>query len=423
MTRTLRSRWALLAGLLVLALVGVPSGPPDPSAVVAAVNRDGAMKRALALAHQLEPRTLDDQVRFCEVPAPPFHEAARADVVRQALAEAGLVNVRVDRVGNVLGDRPGDAPRPRLVVAAHLDTVFPDETPVAVRREGQTLIGPGIGDNCRGLAVLVATVRALQLAAVRTPGSITFVANVGEEGLGDLRGVKALFAETLRDTIDRFVAIDNAGMHIAIVGVGSHRYRFTFKGPGGHSYAQFGMPNPANALGRAVGKIAELQVQAAPRTTFNVGRIGGGTSINAVPEEVWMEIDLRSTDAVALQSLDDRVQAVVADAVAEENARWRQHGRVTVVADLVGDRPAGSIAPDRPIVRTAAEVARRLGEAVTFTEASSDANLPLSLGIPAITIGAGGRSVNPHSVHEAFELTDAWKGTQYAVLLAAALAR
>jgi acetylornithine deacetylase/succinyl-diaminopimelate desuccinylase-like protein len=308
-------------------------------------------------------------------------------------------------------------------VAAHLDTVFPAETNVTVRRQGVMLHGPGIGDNCRGLAVLTAIIKTLNQVTIPTPGTITFVANVGEEGLGDLRGMKALFGETLKDQVDRFVSIDNAGINVSIVGVGSHRYRITFKGPGGHSFAQFGLPNPANALGRAVARIAELKVPSDPRTTFNVGRIGGGTAVNAIPSEAWMEIDLRSSDPAQLAGLDRQVQQAIDAGVADENARWRHPGGITVVKTLVGDRPAGSIEVDAPIVQTALAVARAVGTEAVLSEASSDANLPMGLKIPAIAIGAGGRAFNSHSPDESFDTTDAWKGTQNAVLLTLALAQ
>jgi len=203
-------------------------------------------------------------------------EAARGEVLKQTFQQLGLQSVRVDRAGNVPGDRPGVAASPHVVLAAHLDTVFPQGTDVRVRREGAVLHAPGIGDDCRGLAVLVAVIRALKQATVRTPGSITFVADVGEEGLGDLRGMKQLFNETMKGQIDRFVSIDGTGLGITNVGVGSHRYRVTFKGPGGHSFGAFGLANPIDALGRAVAKIAEFQVPKLPKTTFNVGRIDAG---------------------------------------------------------------------------------------------------------------------------------------------------
>lgn len=416
-------RRALTACTLVVALAAARNGAGQDPVAVTALTRETAVRGALDTAKATENRTIADQIRFCEVPAPPFMEAARGDVLRKAFVEVGLLNVRTDKAGNVLGDRPGDRPAPRLVVAAHLDTVFPEGTAVAVKRQGNILRGPGIGDNCRGLAVLVAIARSMNQARISTPGPITFVANVGEEGLGDLRGVKALFNDTLKGQIDRFVSIDNAGTHISTVGVGSYRYRVTFSGPGGHSFGQFGVPNPANALGRAVAKIADLQVPRDPLTTFNVGRIGGGTSVNAIPTEAWMEIDLRSSDPAALTALDRRVATAIDQAASEENTRWGRAGVITVKKELVGDRPAGSIADDAPIVRTAQAAARAVGLIAPLSESSSDANLALSLKIPAITIGGGGRSVNSHVADEYFDASESWKGTQNAVLLTIALAR
>ena len=417
------AKWTIATILGLCVCVWVEAQSPPAVTVVTGLAADSRVRAALAGAESSESQTLEDQIRFCEVPAPPFKERACGEVLRSAFASLGLQDVRVDRAGNVLGDRPGDWATPRVVIAAHLDTVFPEGTPVKVTRRGSILSGPGIGDNCRGLAVLVAIARVMNQAGVRTPGTITFVANVGEEGLGDLRGVKALFGETLKGRIDRFVSIDNAGIHVSTVSVGSHRYRFTFKGPGGHSFAEFGLPNPASALGRAVAKIADLQVPANPRTTFNVGRIGGGTSVNAIPAESWMEVDLRSSDPSILASLDARLQQAVDAATTEENARWRRPGVVTVTRELVGDRPAGTIAEDAPIVQTARAVARVVGVIAEFSESSSDANLPMSLRIPAITIGGGGRSSNAHALNESFDATEAWKGTQNALLLTIALAR
>ena len=220
--------------------------------------------------------------------------------MRRLFQQAGLQRVRVDKAGNVLGERPGLSLHPHVVVAAHLDTVFPEGTNVTVRRNGTVLSAPGIGDDSRGLAVLVAIARALNEAHVSTPGTVTFVADVGEEGLGDLRGMRTLFDETLKGTVDRFVTIDGTGMSVSHTFVGSRRYRVTFKGPGGHSFTDFGLPNPISALGRAIAKIGEIQTSADSQTTFNVGRVGGGTSVNAIPAEAWMEIDVRSADRAAL---------------------------------------------------------------------------------------------------------------------------
>jgi acetylornithine deacetylase/succinyl-diaminopimelate desuccinylase-like protein len=385
---------------------------------------NGAVKAALESARTTENQTIADQIRICEVPAPPFKEGARAEELARMFKLNGLRNVRIDGAGNVLGDRPGTVPRPRLVIAAHLDTVFPEETNVKVSRAGSQLRGPGIGDNCRGLAVLVAIARTLERAQVQTPGTITFVANVGEEGLGDLRGMKALFGESLKGQVDRFVSIDGGGLHITNSAVGSHRYRVAFGGPGGHSFGAFGRPNPAHALGRAAAKIADLQVPSQPRTTFNIGRIGGGTSINSIPFEAWMEVDMRSSDRAALAALDAQFHAAVDSAVAEENARWgRPGGGVTVRKELVGDRPAGSTPDGSAIVRTAQAVGHALGVALVLSEGSTDANIPMSMKIPAIAIGAGGYGSDAHALNESFDTADSWRGTQNAVLLAIALAQ
>lgn len=419
---TMRTVAVLGSGLALLAATAARAQQPS---AVAALADQPAVKAALAAARTSEAQTIDDEIRFCEVPAPPFGEAARGELLRKTFVDLGLVAVRVDRAGNVLGDRPGASAHPHVVLSAHLDTVFPEGTNVKVRREGAVLHGPGIGDNCRGLAELVAVARLMRDANLQTPGTVTFVADVGEEGLGDLRGMKTLFGETLKDHIDRFVTIDSDGLNVTTRAVGSHRYRVTFKGPGGHSFASFGTPNPAGAMGRAIAKISEIQVATNPRTTFNVGRVGGGTSVNAIPAEVWMEVDLRSTESASLKALDARFQAAVDAGVAEENRRWGRTGPDAVVATktLVGDRPAGSVADDAPILQTARAVARALGFSLQLAEGSTDANVPISLGIPALAIGAGGRGVDVHAETESFDTTDAWKGTENALLLTLALAR
>jgi tripeptide aminopeptidase len=392
----------------------------------AAQPMDFAVRAALDGVRADEPQVVADQIRLCEIPAPPFQETARGQAMKAAFEQLGLANVRIDKAGNVLGDRPGVVPRPQLVVAAHLDTVFPEGTDVRVKRSGTVLSGPGIGDNCRGLAVLLAVARALKRANVQTDGPVTFVADVGEEGLGDLRGMKQLFSETMKGRIDRFLAIDGTGLFLVNAAVGSRRYRVTFKGPGGHSYAAFGTANPIQAMGRAIAKISQLEPAGAPnsgRTTFNVGRVGGGTSINAIPSECWMELDLRSTDAAAIAALDARVRRAVDEAVREENQRGRVRGAVTSVRELVGDRPPGQTPPDSQVVRAALTAARTLDITLTPTESSTDANIPIQLKIPAITIGTGGRGTGPHTAGETFDTTDAWKGTQYAVLVVIELAR
>ena len=409
---------------VVIALVsGAPDVQAQPSDIGTRLMQDAAVRAALDAVRADEARTIDEQIKLCEVPAPPFKEAARARVYADAFRAAGLQNVRIDREGNVLGVRPGRSARPNLVFSAHLDTVFPEETNVKVTRKGSVLFGPGIGDDCRGLAVILAIVRALDRAKVQTPGTITFVGTVGEEGLGDLRGVKALFNETLKGQIDRFVSVDGTGLSISHIAVGSLRYRVTFKGPGGHSYGAFGIANPIHALGRAIAAMADLQVPASPKTTFNVGRIGGGTSVNAIAFEAWMEVDMRSADDMELRALDARFHRAVDQAMAAENARWNQNSPVTVEKMLVGDRPAGATPANSPIVEAAVSVTRVLGLGVTLDEGSTDSNVAMSLKIPAVTIDGGGRGTGSHSLDETFDTANAWQGAQRALLLAIALAQ
>lgn len=381
-----------------------------------------AVRAAVEFARTDELRTIDDQIRICEVEAPPFQETKRAELYATLLREAGLKSVRIDAEGNVIAERPGASARPNVVFSAHLDTVFPRGTNVKVRRDGYTLRGPGIGDDCRGLADLLAVARALNKASVSTPGTITFVATVGEEGLGDLRGVKRLFSETLKDRVDRFVSIDGEGLGVTHIAIGSMRFRVTFKGPGGHSFGSFGIVNPIHALGRAAARIADLQVPNSPRTTFNVGRIGGGTSINAISNEAWMEVDLRSGDTASLRMLEKQFRQAVNDAVTQENSRWNSTA-LTASIETVGTRPAGRLPVTAPIVQTAISVSKALNLPLSFSEGSTDANLPLSLGIPAMTIDAGGRGSGAHTENETYDATEAWKGTQRAILLAVALAQ
>jgi acetylornithine deacetylase/succinyl-diaminopimelate desuccinylase-like protein len=384
-----------------------------------------AVQAALAAARRNEPQVLEEQVRLCEIAAPPFGEEKRGLAMKAVFETLGLKGVRVDEVGNVLGERPGRAPHPHTVFAAHLDTVFPEGTDVRVRREDAVLRGPGIGDDCRGLAVLIGVIRALDEGKVETPGTITFVADVGEEGLGDLRGVKHLFAKTLAGGIDRFVSVDGIGHSFTHVGVGSSRYRVTFKGPGGHSYGAFGLANPIHALGRAIAAIADFEVPSEPKTTFSVGRIGGGTSVNSIAFEAWAEVDMRSHDKASLERVETLFSNAVEHALERENERWQGKGVLSVVKDKVGTRPPGQTPAGAAIVISTSSVTSALGLPVSSSPGSTDSNVPMGLGIPAVTISGGGGSAgtSAHSPDEAFDTTDSWRGTQRALLLAIALSQ
>ena len=414
----------ILLVLSLAALLPAPAAAQDAAATIGSrLMLDESVKGAIDRVRRDEGQVIEDQVRICEIPAPPFQETARGIALRRAFESLGLRNVRVDAVGNVIGDRPGTSPRPRLAFTAHLDTVFPEGTKVETRREGSVIRGPGIGDDCRGLAVLLGVIRQLNAANIQTPGTITFVATVGEEGLGDLRGVKHLFSTELAGQIDRFVSVDGTGLGITTTAVGSLRYRVTFSGPGGHSYGAFGLANPVHALGRAIAHIGDLQVPRTPKTTFNVGRIGGGTSVNSIPFEAWAEVDMRSADAASLKALDAGFHKAVDLALAEENERWGNNGRLTVEKKLVGNRPAGRTPPDSPILQAAISVTRAIGGEIEVGEGSTDSNIAISLGVPAVTVDGGGGGSGAHSLGEAFDATDSWKGTARALLLAIALAQ
>jgi acetylornithine deacetylase/succinyl-diaminopimelate desuccinylase-like protein len=405
------------AALTLLLALGLHAQSP------AALMQDPTIKAALEAARRNEPHFIDEQVRVCEIPAPPFKEEARAAEMERIFKSLGLKDVRIDKAGNVIGVRPGASAHPNLLFQAHLDTVFPEGTDVKVKRDGDTLRAPGIGDDCRGLAMMMGVIKALDEAHVQTPGTITFAADTGEEGLGDLRGTKELFNVTLKGQIDKFISVDGTGLSITNTGVGSYRYRAAFKGPGGHSFGAFGLGNPIQAMGRAIAKIDAFEVPAKPKTTFNVGRVGGGTSVNAIPFEAWMEVDMRSSDKDSLETLNSKYKAAVDAAVEEENKRWKGRGPVSVSNELVGYRPAGETAPDSAIVKTAIEVNKLFGASTDLREGSTDSNVPMNLGIPAITIGGGGQGSAAHALDESFNTKDSYLGTQRGILLAITLAR
>ncbi|HSJ64281.1 MAG TPA: M20/M25/M40 family metallo-hydrolase [Gemmatimonadaceae bacterium] len=389
--------------------------------------RDPRLAAALDTIRAGNEWTLTQQASICEIPAPPFKERARAREFQKRLEAWGLANVRIDAEGNVIGERRGTGSGPVVVLSGHLDTVFPEGTDVRVRRDGDMMRGPGIGDDCRGLAVILAVARAFERANVRTPGTIYFVGTVGEEGPGNLRGVRHLLGKELAGRVNYFISVDGTGFGITSRAVGSHRYRVVFSGPGGHSYGHFGIPNPIHALGRAIAGIAELQVPTAPRTTFSVGIIEGGTSVNSIAAEASFDVDLRSESAEALNTVDAAFRRTVQSALAAENARWpaaAERYRLTVRIDTVGIRPAGAQPDTARIVRVAQQAARALRiDAPPPNASSTDSNYPISVGIPAITIDGGGRGRGAHSLEESYEDgPDGYRGPQWAALVAAMLA-
>lgn len=407
------------ASVLSLALVATTACAQAPRPAAAAATVRAALERVRAD----NAWTLEQQASICEIPAPPFKEAARAAELRRRFETLGLRNVRVDEEGNVIGERPGTGNGPSVMISAHLDTVFPEGTDVRVRLENGVLHGPGIGDDCRGLAVLLAVARAMETAKVRLPGTVLFVGTVGEEGQGNLRGMRHLFrAGAPRPAF--FISVDGTGLDVTSRAVGSKRYRVTYHGPGGHSYGAFGMPNPIHALGRAIAEIGDIRVPSSPRTTFNVGVITGGTSVNSISATGVMDVDLRSESPAALDTLETSFRAALTRALDAENARWpSSQVRIAVKVDDLGFRPAGGQSDDAPIVRTALETGRALGFTPVTGASSTDANIPMSLGVPAITLDGGGRGRGAHSLGETYEDGDrGWLGPQWALLVATRLA-
>ena len=374
--------------------------------------------------------TLEQQRTICEIPAPPFKERARGLEMKRRFEALGYKNVGIDSVGNVIVERTGTGGWPTLVIAGHLDTVFPDGTNVKVKVAGTRMDGPGIGDDCRGLAVLLAVARAYAKANVETIGTVYFVADVGEEGPGNLRGTRYLFEHRLKDKIDAFVSVDAGGAvgHVTNRAVGSIRYNVTFHGPGGHSYGAFGTPNPIHALGRAIAAIGDIVVPTSPKTTFNVGVIEGGTSVNSIPYSGSAQIDMRSESPDELSKVNAKVLDILAHARDAENARWKATDPkhlISFTIDTIGVRPANSAQTEAsPIVMTAQRAAKELGvEAWSLNTSSTDSNIPMSLGVPAITIGGGGTGGDAHALSEWYDDgPNGWLGPQWAALIVALIA-
>lgn len=349
---------------------------------------------AVSFIRTADADTISTQVELSEIPAPPFCEARRARRVAELLSEVGLVPC-VDDVGNVVAERAGTANGALVVVSAHLDTVFPPDTDVSVAREGDFLRGPGISDDARGLAALIALARALEAGSVRTTSPVLFAATVGEEGAGDLRGVKRLFSPTgsAREA-SGFISLDGAGAdRIVVDGLGSRRYRITARGPGGHSWVDWGTENPIRIISLLGTELAELRLPSEPRTTLTLARIGGGKSINAIPQEAWVEIDTRSADKDHIDDLEQSIRDLVRRCHAELDM-------LKLDISVIGDRPAGRTDHETPLVSAAVAATRAQGREPILALSSTDANVPMALGIPAVTLGCGGEAGQSHTTEE-----------------------
>src|SRR4051812_35813115 len=414
---------AATAVLLMVGLAGEQVSAQTPAATPAIETAYQAILANAKVVKTLEDIKADDdtafaeQKRITEIPAPPYKEKVRAEYFLKRMQELGFKEASIDSEGNVIALRKGSGGgRPKLVVSAHLDTVFPEGTDVTVKEKDGVILAPGIGDDSRGLAALLSLIKCINANELATVGDVMFVGTVGEEELGNLRGVKALFRD--HSDIDGFISIDGLGItRVVNQATGSHRYEMVFKGPGGHSFQEFGLPSAIHAMGRAIAKISELQPPADPKTTFTVGTVSGGTSVNAIAAEARMAVDMRSNSEDELLKLEARLLELVKEAVADENARWKSD-KMTVEAKLIGDRPAGIVAMDSPIVQATqrAVTAVTRGPRPTFAGSSTDSNIAMSLGIPAVTIGGGGGGGNWHSRNEWYKPVNAWYGPQNALL-------
>jgi len=400
----LSSKIARRIATLALLSTMVAATALTQTANVQRVLMDAKVQAAQEFVAKDHDRFVREIIQITEVEAPPFKEAKRAKLFAEMLRQSGVSNVEIDAEGNVIGFRRGIGAGPLIAIAAHLDTVFPEGINVKVRREGTKLYAPGVGDDSRALAVLLQIVRAMDAAKIQTASDILFIADVGEEGPGDLRGMKYLFQKgSYKDKIKMFISLDPFGWgnDITTAGMGSKRFKVIFKGPGGHSFGSFGLVSPAYALGNAIAKLSRMQVPQRPKTTFNVGVVGGGTSVNSIPFESWMEVDIRSETKEELNRAVENFTHLMQEAAEEENrARSTSQGKIEIDVKLIGDRPFGEVSENAAIVQTAEAVIRAFGMTPTLGVSSTDANIPLSMGIPAITLESGGTGLRNHTLDE-----------------------
>ncbi len=371
------------------------------------------MARALAWLERNETWVTEQHIRITETPAPPFEEAQRGVLLKKLLEESGL-KCHMDEIGNVVCERAGSRGRRDtkdvVLISAHLDTVFPHGTDVRVRKEKVRMLAPGISDNSSGLAALVAVARALQDAKLRTRSTIVIAANVGEEGEGNLRGMRKL-VETYRNRLHAVIALDGASSdHVTSMALASRRIEAVVEGPGGHSWADFGLPNPIHALSRGVARFVKVKVPESPRTSFNVGLVEGGTSVNSIPHHATIKVDLRSEADAELDGLENALREAMQTGIEEEMAAARERGAVHGNDDIlklkvtvIGARPGGELPADSFLLEAVRSADRHVGQRSRLERSSTDANIPLSLGIPAIALGSGGRGGAAHSLHEWYE--------------------
>lgn len=387
---------------------------------------DSRITEAFSFIEAHDGQTIIDLITLTEIAAPPFKEELRGQKFLDMLSEAGLDSVWTDEIGNVIGLRKGEKRNQVLAIAAHLDTVFPENTPVKVRQKNDTLYAPGIADDTRGLVTLLAVLKAMNHSNIVTENDILFIGDVGEEGLGDLRGIKHLFKDG-GPKIDFFISVDGTGSEsITNGGLGSHRYRITFKGPGGHSWGAFGLGNPHHALGATIKSFVDEAnefIATGAKTSYNVGRIGGGTSVNSIPFESWMEVDMRSESPEKLAEIDSILQKAIRKGLLEQNRILKEGRNITVDVKMIGNRPSGETSTSDPLVQRAWAATKLIQKEPSLRISSTDSNIPISLGIPAITLGGGGIGKGAHSLGEYFVNKDGHIGIQRVLLIVASQAK
>lgn len=402
-------------------MTAVPALDPSYVQLLETIRRDEKVARALEIALEEVDRAMEEQIELCEIEAPTFAEEKRAARVAELMRAYGLTDVVTDPIGNVVGRRQGRNPEgPVLALGAHMDSVFPAGTDVKVRREGKIFRAPGIGDNCSGLRALLQILRMFEITGVETEGDILFVGTVGEEGLGDIRGSKALFDGSRR--IDGFIAIDSTEVGRVLCGAtGSHRWRLTVEGAGGHSYADFGkVPSAIHAICRAGANMANFRVPSDPKTTYTIGTVKGGTTVNSIAARASVEVDMRSVSNEELLALEAKILEAFEEGVREENEFWGvtdEALRLRLVKEAIGNRPAGMRPDDCPVLQSARAAQKSLGiELTKYMCSSTDANAPMSLGIPSTCLCSGGKGVNAHTTKEYFEMVDTHLGPQLVFL-------
>jgi acetylornithine deacetylase/succinyl-diaminopimelate desuccinylase-like protein len=388
---------------------------------------------AFAWLHGNPKTIMDWQAEMVAIPAPFSGEQARAEWLVARFAETGLERVETDEAGNVIGwlmasKLPPESTGPMVVISAHLDTVFPAETPLKPVVDGERITAPGACDNCAGVAGMLAIARAMVVAKVELAGALIFMGNVGEEGEGDLRGMRHLYRQqALAGRIAAHIVLDGAGTDSAVTqALGSRRYRVTITGPGGHSFTDAGTPNPIAALAKALAALTQTQLPQEPRTTLNLGTISGGTSVNSIAESAQATIDFRSTSADELLRLEVALHRAVEDAVEQVNTQAKAAGRqerglLEFDIDTIGDRPAAQLPEDSPLLEALRAVDRHLGLKTELRLGSTDANIPLSLGVPALSMGAGGEGGGAHTLAEWYSARDRETGLKRVLLLTLAM--